>query len=167
MKIFLYMATTANGYIAKEDNETPWSKEEWNNFSKKIKEVKNLIIGRKTFDIMKKGNEFQKIGNPFTIVVSKKKGNDPNFEFADSPEKALEILKEKGASEALIAGGSKLNSSFMQKKLIDEIYLDIEPLIFGKGIPIFEKNNLDIKLELIKTRKLSKNTIQLHYKVLK
>ena len=132
-------------------------------FSDKVKEINNLVVGRKTFEIMEKNNEFKKIGNPLVIVVSNK--NTKNF--VNSPKKAIELLRKKGFSKALIAGGSELNSSFMKENLVNEVYLDVEPIMFGKGIKLFEENNFEVKLELLNTKKLSKNTIQLHYKVLK
>ncbi len=141
MKVVLYMAITANGYIAKENNETPWSDEEWLSFSEKVKEIKNLIVGRKTFEIMEQEKEFQKIGNPFTVIVSNQKENNSNF--VNSPEQAIKLLEEKGFSKILVAGGGKLNSSFLQKGLVDEIYLDVEPFIFGKGIQLFAENNFE------------------------
>ena len=156
---------TANGYIAKENSETPWTVEEWKSFSEKVKEFKNLVIGRKTFEIMKKGNEFQKIANPFTIIVSHKGGD--NSHFVSSPQEAIDLLKEKGFSKILVAGGGKLNSSFMKDGLVDEIYLDIEPLFFGKGVKLFAENDFESNLELIETKQLSKNLIQLHYRVVK
>lgn len=165
MKVVLYMAITVNGFIAKQNGETPWSNEEWLSFSEKVGEIKNLVIGRKTFEIMKAENEFQKIGNPFTVIVSNEKDNNSNFTFADSPEQALELLKEKGFEQALVAGGGLLNSSFLQKGLIDEIYLDVEPFLFGSGVKLFAENDYEAKLELLSTKQLSKNTIQLHYKV--
>ena len=165
MKVVLYMAITANGYIAKENNETPWSDEEWKIFSEKVKEIKNLVIGRKTFEIMEQGEEFQKIGNPFTVIVSTHKENNSNC--VNSPEQAIDLLKEKGFSKILVAGGGMLNSSFMQKGLVDEIYLDVEPFLFGKGIKLFAENDFETKLELLETKQLSKNVIQLHYKILK
>ncbi len=168
MKAILYMAMTVNGYIAKENNETPWSEEEWLSFSKFIKEIKNIVIGKNTYEIMKKSNEFSKIGNPFTVIVSKENfAHSSNFFIAKSPKEALKILKEKRFTKALIAGGGMLNSSFMKEKLIDEIYLDIEPVVFGKGIKLFSDITPYAKLEMIETKKLSKSTIQLHYKVLK
>ena len=165
MKVVLYMAMTANGYIAKENNETPWSDEEWKSFSTKVKEIKNLVIGRKTFEIMEQGKEFQKIDNPFTVIVSNQNNNNSNF--VNSPEQAIDLLKQKGFSKILVAGGGILNSSFMQKGLVDEIYLDIEPFFFGKGIKLFANNDFETKLELLETKQLSKNTIQLHYRILK
>ena len=168
MQVILYMATSVNGYIAKENNETPWSDEEWQSFSKFVKEIKNIVIGKNTYDIMEESDEFSKIGNPFTVIISKKDfAHNSNFAIAKSQKEALKILKEKNFAKALVAGGGMLNSSFMKEKLIDDIYLDVEPLIFGKGIKLFSDNNFDAKLELIGTKRLSKNTIQLHYKILK
>jgi len=164
MNVILYMAMSANGYIARKNNQTPWSEEEWKSFSEKVKSVKNLVVGRKTFEIMKKNQEFQKIGNPFTVIVSSKENK--NYNFANSPEKSIEVLKQKGFSEVLVAGGSMLNSSFVQKGLINEIFLDIEPFLFGKGVKLFDDNEFEVKLELLGTKNISKNTIQLHYKVL-
>ena len=158
------MAMTANGYIAKTNNDTPWSNEEWLSFSKKVQEAKNLIVGRKTFEIMKKGDEFEKIGKPLTIVVSEKQ---TGFNFVNSPEKAVDFLKKKGFSEILVAGGGKLNTSFMQKGLIDEVYLDIEPFVFGSGIKLFADGEWENKLKLLGTKLLSKNVVQIHYKVIK
>ncbi len=166
MQVILYMATSVNGYIAKENNETPWSDEEWQSFSKFVKEVRNIVIGRNTYEIMKESDEFSKIGNPFTVVVSKEDfAHNSNFAVAKSPKEALKILKEKNFARALVAGGGMLNSSFMKEKLVDEIYLDVEPLVFGKGIKLFSDNDFDAKLELIGAKSLSKNTIQLHYRV--
>ena len=165
MKVVLYMAITANGYIAKENNETPWSDEEWQSFSNIVKKIGNLVIGRKTFEIMNQDDEFQQIGNPFTVIVSNKEDNNSNF--VNSPEQAIKLLEEKGFSEIIVAGGGMLNSSFMQKGLVDEIYLDVEPFLFGKGIKLFADNEFESKLELLETKQLSKDTIQLHYRILK
>ena len=168
MKVILYMATTLNGYIAKENNETPWSEEEWVSYSNIIKSTKNIIIGYNTYEIMKKNNEFEKIGNPLTIVITSKIiKSDTNTIFFNSPKQALEVLKNKGFKQTIIAGGSKLNASFLKENLIDEIYIDLEPFIFSNGITLLEKTDFEIKLKLIETKLLSKNTIQLHYLVIK
>ncbi|MEN9626355.1 MAG: hypothetical protein RL557_683, partial [archaeon] len=107
------MAQSVNGFIAKENNETPWSEEEWENFSKITKKIKNIVVGRKTYEIMKEKNEFKKIGNPFVMVVtSKNYQSAENTVFVKSPTEAIVLLKHKGFSEMLLGGGSKLNASF-------------------------------------------------------
>lgn len=164
MNVILYMAMSVNGYIAKEGDETPWSATEWERFSTFVKKTGNLIVGRTTFEIMNKHNEFQQIGNPDTVVVSNTQTTAPNF--VDSPEKAIKLLEERGFSEILVAGGGMLNTSFLKKGLIDEIYLDVEPFLFGKGIKLFSDDDFEVNLELLEIRKLSNNSLQLHYKVI-
>lgn len=167
MKVVLYMAMSTDGYIAKKNDETSWSKEEWQSFSQFVKEAGNLVVGRKTFEIMKSGGEFKKIGNPEVVVVSSKRiVESSKVEGAKSPEEAVGKLRVKGFSTIVVGGGSKLNASFMKAGLIDEIYLDIEPQIFGKGKPLFSEEEFECRLKLLGTKMLSKDTIQSHYKVL-
>jgi len=98
------MAMSVNGYIAKGDNETPWSDEEWQSFSEKVKEFGCLIIGRKTYEIMRENDEFQKINNPLTVVISKQeiKEESPNFVFVNSAKDALQVLEERAFDKVLI-----------------------------------------------------------------
>ena len=63
MKVILYMAMTANGMIARENDEAPWSKVVWREYYKFIKQNKNIIVGRRTYELMKNANEFEKLGN--------------------------------------------------------------------------------------------------------
>ncbi len=169
MKVVLYMAMTVNGMIAKENDETPWSDAEWASFAKIVKQFKNLVIGRRTYEIMKSDKDlFSKIGNPFVVVVTSQKSKaSKNLAFAKSPKEALSVVKEKGFSAALLGCGAHLNAAFAKENLIDEIILDVEPMFFGKGIKLFADADFEVKLKLLEVRKLSKDELQLHYKVLK
>ncbi len=161
------MAQTVNGYIAKENDETPWSKPIWGSYYKIANQFKAIILGRRTYEIMKQVNEFSKINNPFVVVLSNEAKQYSEVPFVSSPQEAVKLLKSKNFKEVLVGGGSKLNASFMKAGLIDEIILDIEPLILGKGIKLFADEDFEVKLKLIKTNKLSDNIIQLHYKIKK
>lgn len=166
MKTTLYMAMTVNGYIAKEDNETSWSDEEWRSFAGFVDQSKNLIIGRKTYELMQEENQFEKVGNPFTVVLSSSdEMAKEGFVFAKSPREALNVLKEKKFQHALIGGGALTNTSFIKQGLVDEIILDIEPMVFGKGINLFSGEDFETRLEFIEMKKLSDSTIQLRYGV--
>ena len=83
------------------------------------------------------------------------------------PEQLLEKLTKDGHKEICIIGGSEIASQFMQKNLIDEIFLDVEPLLFGQGMPLFKPADFEAKLELLDVNHLSPQTIQLHYRVKK
>lgn len=65
----------------------------------------------------------------------------------------------------MICGGGGANSSFIKENLVDEIYLDLEPIIIGRGIRLFADADFESQLELIEIKKISDNEVQLHYKV--
>lgn len=168
MKVILYMATTANGYVAKENDDTSWIPVgEWNSYSAMVKKTGNLVIGHRTYDILTKQPEFAELSEIKIVIVS---SNDfqtlsPNHLIVKTPREALSILND--FEEVIVAGGGNLNASFMRENLIDEIYLDMEPIILGKGIKLFADSNFETKLELLELKNISKDEIQLHYKVLK
>lgn len=103
------------------------------------------------------------------IIVSnnQKYKLDFGYTLASSPKEALKILKKNGFNKVLITGGSDLNSSFAKDKLIDEIILNVESIIIGEGIPLFSFSDFDLDLKLINVKRISKDVIQLHYKVIK
>lgn len=168
MKIILYMAITANGFIAKTDDDTSWiSKEEWNCYSLTTRTVGNLVIGHRTYNILTKQPEFSEFKDVKIVVIANKKVElvSSNHFIAHSPKEALDILKNE--KEVIVAGGGKTNASFLSENLVDEIYIDIEPMVFGEGIPIFHGFSFEKELEFLGMKNISKNEIQLHYKVLR
>lgn len=167
MKVLLYMAITANGQIATLDGKTPWSSEEFAAYEEMLKQTRCEIIGRITYEDFSSGNSSPK--NHLVVVLSSKvpKEKPDNVIFCNSIEKAIKILEAKRFSQCLVAGGSKTNKSALEKGIIDEIYLDVEPFIFGQGLPLFAPIEKELKLKLLGIKNLSSQTIQLHYKVIK
>ena len=162
------MAITANGFIAKNDDDTSWiSKEEWDSYSLAVRTAGCLIVGRRTYDILTKQPEFSELKNVKLVAVSETDFQtlSANHLVAHSPKEALEFLKE--FKEVVVAGGGTLNASFLVENLVDEVYLDIEPIIFGNGIPIFKGKDFERKLKLIGQKKITGNEIQFHYQVIK
>jgi len=164
------MAMSLNGMIAKTNDNTSWiTPEEWNSYSSTVRKAGALIVGRRTYNILTKQPEFKEFKNVKLVVVSKKQNpelvNDSHL-IAESPEKALELLKD--FKEIIVAGGGILDNSFIEKNLVDEVYIDIEPIILTKGIPLFAGEKIiEINLKLIGQKKISENEIQLHYKIIK
>lgn len=168
MKVILYMAITVNGYIATCDDDTSWiSLEEWNIYSELSQKIGNIIVGHRTYDIFTKQPEFQELAKAKFVVVSNQnvKTISKLHSVAKSPKEALDIFKDE--EEVIVAGGGNLNSSFMKEGLVDEIYLDVEPLVLGKGIQVFKPEDFEYELELLELKQITKNLIQLHYKVKK
>lgn len=169
MRTVLYMGITPNGYIARENGDSEWtSDEDLRGFYEKSKECGNIIMGKNTFqEAMRQG--YFPFPDALNVVVThgevENKWGENVLVTAEEPEGVLKLLAERGHETAFLAGGGKLNASFAQKGLIDEIYLDIEPLLFGKGIDLFADKAFECKLELVETKKLNKDTLQVHYRV--
>ena len=162
------MAISANGMIAKANDNTAWiSETEWNSYASIVKQSGCLIVGRRTYHILTKQPEFADLKDVKLVVVSKSEFTTiaPNHFVVSSLKEALEKVKE--FASVIVAGGSILNSSFIKEDLVDEIYLDIEPIVLGKGIKLFDDGDFEKELELLETKQLSKDEIQLHYKIIR
>lgn len=97
MKVSLYMAISANGMIANKDDETPWSDAEWQSFNNKVKEVGNILIGRKTFELMKEDGSLDKLPCDLIMVLSSQKGksNDKRVVLSHLYRRQLICLKSE------------------------------------------------------------------------
>lgn len=168
MRVTLYMAMTVNGYIATLDDEAPWSDEVWQAYYAFVKERPAMIVGRRTYEFMRDGGEFEKLDFPFTAVVSHEpRPLSGKTLVVTSPAEAIEFMGSKGVTEVVVGGGGELNASFLKQGLLDEIVLEIDSVIFGQGIQLFDAVEARINLELVEVSHLSKNTIRLHYTVKK
>ncbi len=171
MRVILYMAMTANGYVATTEGGTEWvSPGDWERFKELARETGNVVVGRATYDAMVDEKTFPVPGALNVVMTREAPTADPLKEvvFSDaSPEEVIAMMREKGFESVLVAGGGSLNGSFMTDGLIDELYLTVEPVVLGDGIRLFEHGDFARELELVDTAKLSEHEVQLHYRVKK
>ena len=168
MKVVLNMAVTINGHIAKLDNNTDWvSEEEWNGWLKNVEEAGNLILGRKTYEQMLKGGELEDVKEVKVVVVSRRgyKTDLPNHTVVATPQDAINQFLEEDM--VVLGGGGDLNASFLKEGLVDEVYIDIEPIMFGSGIGLAYGEEFETKLKYLGIKNITDDCIQLHYKVQK
>ncbi len=171
MKVILVMATTADGKIARDkEHVVDWtSKEDKKFFVEKTKECKVMVMGMTTY---------QTIGRPLPgrlTVVYTRNPSAPGLE--QQPDvleytnlglkELLAQLEKRGFTQVALVGGGTINAMFLREKLIDDIYLSIEPYIFGAGLGVFSEAPADVNLELVEVSKLSEQVVLLHYKLKK
>ncbi len=171
MKTILYMGISINGYIAKSDGDSEWtSKEDLQGFYEQSKKAGNIVMGKNTYKAALQYGYFP-FPDAVNVVVSheaiENKWGENAIVTDGSPKEILKLLEEKGFETAFLAGGGQLNSSFAREHLIDEIYIDVEPLAIGKGIPIFAESDFELELKLLEVQKLNPDTVQVHYEVVK
>ena len=107
------------------------------------------------------------MGNPFVVCLtsSNEKPTRKNTVFVKDFTEAIEKLAKEGFDTALVTGGGQTDTAALESGLIKEIYLDIEPHIFGQGIPLFSPSEVDLELKFIEARPIGKSGVQLHYTV--
>lgn len=161
-KIILYMAISADGFIAGANDETPWSDEEWTAFQEFVQSCDVCLLGRKTYEIMKNGGEFVD-GTKYVVVTSD--GTADTGEYEKLAINSPSDLPQAG--KIGIIGGGELNGSLAKLDVIDEIILDVEPITLGQGKRLFGSHSVNLKLKLLATRQIGQSTIQNRYQVLK
>ncbi len=168
------MVSSVNGKITKntDPDVTQWaSKEDQKLFINKKNTSRVLIMGRNTYDVAKKyitqNDKFLRI--IYTRHPNNFIGIPEKLEFTDvSPNELLHLLENRGYTDALLLGGSEINSLFLRNKLVDELHLTIEPMVFGKGKNLIADEELYSDMKLVEIQKLnSHGTLHLKYIITK
>lgn len=175
MKIILAMVLSADGKSTKHDlPDQSWaSSEDQKHLSKLISENNLILMGGKTYESAK--SHIRPSEGKLRVVVTHnpEKFSDNvvegQLEFSSKPiTELVEDLESRGYQQMLLLSGQHLNKEFFEANLIDEIYLTVEPKIFGSGNGILAESSLDINLQLMEMEKLNEQgTILLRYKVVK
>jgi dihydrofolate reductase len=179
MKTILYMTQTLNGYIAKENGDSSWaSSADLRRFKELTTKAGNMVMGSNTYEVLKTEENFPLADRMSIImtrdVLSRATDQSEGVIFTDrSPSEVISLMIEKGFEEVMVIGGGKINKSFLEQELIDEIYVTIAPFMLGRGIhfidpsEFIEQQELQVDLELLETLPLGENELQLHYRVKK
>lgn len=164
MKVFIIAAISADGFIARNTTElADWtSSEDKKLFVKLTKEAGVMVMGATTLATIGRALPGRR-----TIVYTTHP-QDINIEgvepTTEDPKLLVERLKNEGAEAIAVCGGRSIYSLFLQAGLVDELYLTVEPVLFGSGIGLF-KDELNTKLSLLEATNLNKDVILLHYAV--
>ena len=166
MKVFLVAAITADGFIGRDSGHlADWtSPEDKKLFVRLTKQAGTMVMGSKTFATIGRALPGRK-----TIVYTGKP-DEFNVEGVEatneSPIELVARLENEGIEALAVCGGASIYALFMNAGVVDELYLTIEPLLFGTGVPLFS-DQLDCKLSLLELDKLNEHSVLLHYAVQK
>ncbi|KEQ22417.1 dihydrofolate reductase family protein [Paenibacillus tyrfis] len=168
--LVLYIATSLDGYIARENGEIDWlddaEGEGDNGYSEFYETIDTVLMGNKTYEhTFELADQF-----PYPdkkCYVFSRSERQPNqhvtFVTGDVPV-FIEKLKEQDGSKIWIVGGAEILDVLLKSNLVDEFIITMMPTILGKGIPLFKKDNPELKLSLAGTKRYGQ-MVQLHYTV--
>lgn len=180
MKVILIIVTSLDGKLTKwiGNAAQEWSSPEDFAHFQKVRAENNLIVmGSGTFNAvrinekagLKPENERLRIILTSNPDKYKKYLVPGKLEFSnETPKILLKRLGKMGYNQLLLVSGGKVATSFFKNQLINEVWVTIEPKIFGIGEQMVQNYQTDINLRLIKTNKLnSQGTLLLKYKIIK
>ena len=162
-----------DGFIAGIDNDLSWlsivdKKGEdygYNDFNEK---VDTYIVGRKTYDVVKKlcDGKFPPAEKYKCYIISKtvRKNTDNIIFYNGDIEQLISSLKSKSSKNIYCDGGAEIVKLLSDKNLIDEYIISVIPIILGNGIRLFKEDSTRIHLELISSKEYDTGLIQLHYR---
>ena len=174
MKVVLVFVTTLDGKVTKwgDPHVKFWSSQKDQDYFNTIwNETKLIVMGSSTFKAepikpSKKHLLMVMTGHPSMYKDVEVSGQ---LEFTDKP--AVQLVKrfeKEGHKLMLVVGGAHIATAFLKSQLIDELWLTIEPKIFGEGGNFVIEEKLDINLRLIQCEQVNKQgTLITKYEVLK
>ncbi|OIO61613.1 MAG: deaminase [Candidatus Marinimicrobia bacterium CG1_02_48_14] len=181
MKNSVYIATSLDGYIARENGELDWlpgangkpveglDPTDDLGFDAFFASVDVLVMGRHTFETALSIEAWPYPKMPVIILSSKlsqlPSGIPETIELRHStPAELVEEMNLAGYQHAYIDGGKTIQR-FLNAGLINDITITTIPVLLGNGIPLFGELNADIQLKLVESKTFANGMMQSRYEV--
>jgi dihydrofolate reductase len=175
-KIIVYIAISADGYIARPDGDVAWldrprPKGDYG-YTRFFKSIDTILWGRKTYSKglemgMKPAMFWPGVKNyVFSHSPQKSSVTGVDFEFVNAPIKPFaQRLRKQPGKNIWMMGGGEIIASFLDEGEIDEFSIHVIPILIGEGIPLIAPRHRSIRLKLLSTKKFPDGVVHLHYQV--
>ncbi len=192
-KIISFMHISLDGFVAGLNGEMDWIKvdeEIFDYVGKRISEGDTALYGRVTYQMMENywptaGDKPAATDNDIEhskwykkvhkVVLSKtmKDAGLPAGQaglantkiISDNLSDRINEIKQQAGKDILLFGSPTATHSLIQLNLIDGYWLFVNPIILGRGIPLFADIKDKIKLKLLTTRQFICGVTELNYAV--
>lgn len=182
------MMVSLDGYFEGPDHDLSWHQvdAEFNDFAQaQMQEADAILFGRKTYQLMESFWPTQAglEGDPIVaklmnempkVVVSKSLANVTETEhwkhvrlINKNVKEEIKNVKEQKGGDIILLASSNLCVSLLEWGLLDEVRIMINPIVIGKGTPLFQGIKKKVTMELIKESKFGNGNVLLTYRVVK
>jgi dihydrofolate reductase len=166
-------ACSLDGFLAGADGSIDWlyfSPEVGEIMATYWKDVDTILMGRKTWDVAQAqgGGGGGDTSGIQTFVFSRtlsridRAGVQLVNEDAGAFVRALKRKKGKGIC---VLGGGDFARSLFEADVIDDVGLNVHPILLGAGVPVFLDARHRVKLELTECRQLRGGCVYVSYRV--
>ncbi len=177
MKVSVFIAQSLDGFIARENGELDWLEQppspenvhEDHGFATFFASVDCMVMGRNTFDVVSKMDQWVYGDTPITILSRQKISPPETFKkqvslYQGDLKALVNQLKQAGKQHMYVDGGQTIQA-FLREGLISNLCITTIPVLIGQGIPLFGSLTEDIHLSLIKSQAYSSGLVTQTYKV--
>jgi dihydrofolate reductase len=133
-----------------------------------------LLLGRKTYESFhgawpnREGAMAEKINTMRKVVASTTLGSSDWENTTVIPsglEDAVRALKQEDGGPIIVAGSRSVVHALLAGSLVDEVHLQVFPLVLGSGIRVFPDTPQPIRLEHIASRPIDNGVVLQTYRV--
>jgi dihydrofolate reductase len=177
-------AVSLDGFLAGVDGAIDWlhfSKDVQHAISDYWKDVDTILMGRKTYEVgaaqsradgrkpkKAKRRTGKEAMRSYVFSRTLQAIDDPGVELvASDAARFVRDLKRRPGKGICLMGGGELATSLLAAGLVDQIGLNIHPILLGSGIPTFRDPRHRIRLTLTECRPIEGGCILAYYKVLR
>ena len=171
MKTLVYIGTSLDGFIARENGDFDWlsqfaNDEAIQSYNEFMDKIDVIVMGRGTYEKVLTFPTF-----PYSkkvYVLSKSIMDIPRILteqvtiFAMKPSDIIIYLSDKGYSNIYVDGG-KVIQDFLKEDLINELIISKAPILLGSGIPLFGYLGTDLQFNHVRTTVQSNGLVRSYY----
>ncbi len=182
--LIFFMHTSLDGFVAGLNGEMDWINVDEVMFdfvATMTDQADTALYGRVTYEMMqsywptagekpnasKHDKEHSAWYNKVSkIVLSKtisEKGLNNTTVISDQLADNINKIKNQDGKNILIFGSPGASQSLLNQGLIDEFWLFVNPIILGKGMPLFKDITGKTKLKFVESKTFASGVIALHY----
>lgn len=165
-------ACSLDGFITGPDESIDWlhnSADSDEILRRYWSQVDTIVMGRKTYDFsLTLGGAPPMPGITATYVFSRAKRTvqTPATELVTSdPGDFVRSLKARPGKGICLLGGGELAQSLIAAGVVDEIGLNVHPILLGTGTPLFRDAGHRVKLSLTENRTIDGGCVFMSYRV--
>ncbi|WP_316809836.1 dihydrofolate reductase family protein [Pedobacter heparinus] len=148
----------------------PYADEVSGKFMQKQMEPADLLLGRKTFEIFsaywpEHASQWPGVNEVTKYVISNTmdSSNWENSVFLTTVA-AIEQLKDSAGADLKVWGSSELVQLLLKHDLVDELWLNIHPVLLGKGKKLFDSDAIPAAFTLADSIITPSGVIMANYK---
>jgi dihydrofolate reductase len=169
-KVTFGVANSLDNFIARKGHAVDWlvwddevaaiSAEFWQT-------IDTVVMGRKTYETaLKSGTTSYPGVKNYIFSRTMQKSSDETVEIiSEDAAEFVRVLKNQKGKGICVMGGGELAKALFEAGLIDEIGLNIQPVLLGSGIPLFYEMNQQIDLQMLDCKPLKNGGVFISYRV--